>query len=104
LAHLGYVTCLSTASTPIPFLHHAVSSGPYRAASVHRAAGGNMSKTHNPISLPKLLTVAQVADHTQFSARQVRRWIKSGALKATPCGRHVRIAENDLALFLASPK
>jgi excisionase family DNA binding protein len=51
--------------------------------------------------LPKLFTVDQVAGFTQFSTKQVRRWIKSGALKATRLGRHLRVAENDLALFLA---
>ncbi|WP_428667634.1 helix-turn-helix domain-containing protein [Reyranella sp.] len=64
-----------------------------------------MSKpTNPPISLPKLLTIKQVADYIQFSTRQVRRWIASGALKAHQYGRSWRIAENDLALFLASSK
>ena len=54
--------------------------------------------------LPKLLTIEQVATFTQFSTRQIRRWIKSGALKATQFGRHWRVAENDLALFLATSK
>jgi excisionase family DNA binding protein len=40
----------------------------------------------------------------QFSTRQIRRWIKSGALEATQFGRSWRIAENDLALFLATFK
>lgn len=56
------------------------------------------------IQLPKPLTIEQVATFTQFSTRQVRRWIKSGELKATQFGRHWRIAENDLALFLATFK
>lgn len=64
-----------------------------------------MSKLINPpISLPKLLTIKQVAEHTQFSIRQIRRWIKSGELLALQFGRSLRIAENDLALFLASLK
>jgi excisionase family DNA binding protein len=54
--------------------------------------------------LPKLLTIEQVATFTQFSSRQIRRWIKSGALKAIQFGRSWRIAENDLALFLATFK
>lgn len=57
-----------------------------------------------PISLPKLLTIKQVAEHTQFSTREVRRWIHSGELVAIQYGRSWRIAENDLALFLASHK
>jgi excisionase family DNA binding protein len=57
-----------------------------------------------PISLPKLLTIKQVAEFSQFSTRQIRRWIKSKTLKASQYGRSWRIAENDLALFLASFK
>ena len=60
--------------------------------------------TNPPISLPKLLTIKQVAEFSQFSTRQVRRWIKSKLLKASLYGRIWRIAENDLALFLASFK
>ena len=56
------------------------------------------------IELPKLFTIEQVATFTQFSTRQIRRWIKSGALKAIQFGRSWRIAENDLALFLATFK
>ena len=66
-----------------------------------------MSKTPpkgQPISLPKLLTIKQVAEFSQFSTRQIRRWIKSKTLKASQYGRSWRIAENDLALFLASYK
>ena len=62
-----------------------------------------MSEDREPnIQLPKLLTIEQVATFTQFSTRQVRRWIKGGALKAKQYGRSWRIAENDLALFLAT--
>jgi excisionase family DNA binding protein len=54
--------------------------------------------------LPKLLTINQVATFTQFSTRQIRRWINSGTLKAIQFGRSWRVAENDLALFLATFK
>ena len=60
--------------------------------------------TNPPISLAKLLTIKQVAEFSQFSTRQIRRWIKSGTLKASQYGRCWRIAENDLAMFLASSK
>lgn len=64
-----------------------------------------MPKKSDPgIQLPKLLTIEQVAAFTQFSTRQVRRWIQSGGLKATQFGRHWRIAENDLAMFFATFK
>lgn len=56
------------------------------------------------ISLPKLLTIKQVAEFSQFSTRQIRRWIKNGSLQASLFGRSWRIAENDLALFLTSHK
>jgi excisionase family DNA binding protein len=60
-----------------------------------------MPKVEGPgISLPKLLTIKQVSAFTQFSTKQVRRWIKAGELKAQQIGRHWRISENDLALFL----
>ena len=64
-----------------------------------------MSQDKDPnIQLPRLLTIQQVAKFTQFSIRQIHRWIKSGELRATQYGRSWRIAENDLALFLASFK
>lgn len=64
-----------------------------------------MSKITQPsISLPKLLTIQQVAEHTQFSTRKIRRLIKSKELPAIKFGRSWRIAENDLALYLASRK
>jgi excisionase family DNA binding protein len=64
-----------------------------------------VSKDKEPnIQLPRQLTIEQVAIFTQFSSRQIRRWIKSGAIKATQFGRRWRIAENDLALFLATFK
>jgi excisionase family DNA binding protein len=65
----------------------------------------HVSKDKYPnIQLPSLLTIQQVATFIQFSTRQVRRWIESGELKATQFGRSWRIAENDLALFLATFK
>jgi|GEM_PF-4131426 len=47
------------------------------------------------------LTVSQVAEHLQLSARQVRRFIESGELIATRLGRSVRIHRNDLNAFCA---
>jgi excisionase family DNA binding protein len=48
-----------------------------------------------------LLTVEQVADHCQTSVRSVRRWVSDGAIACVRIGRSVRIAEQDLAAFLA---
>jgi len=61
-----------------------------------------VSKPNTPLALPRLLTVEQVAQHTGFCARQIYRWIKNKDLKAVPFGRKWRIAENDLAYFIAT--
>jgi excisionase family DNA binding protein len=58
----------------------------------------------NTTSLPKLLTIKQAAAQVGFSARQVRRWIEQKLLPAVRFGRSLRIAENDLALFITSQK
>lgn len=55
-------------------------------------------------SLPKLLTLQQVAHITEFSVRQIRRWIDSGELAACRFGRSLRVAEPDLALFIVRNK
>jgi excisionase family DNA binding protein len=57
-----------------------------------------------PSSLPKLLTIDQVAKVTGFSTRQVRRWIETKELVACQFGRSWRVAENDLAHFIATRK
>ena len=51
--------------------------------------------------LPTLYTVQEVASHLKVSQRQVRRWIATGRLQAHKLGHLVRIAANDLALFLS---
>jgi excisionase family DNA binding protein len=48
----------------------------------------------------RLLTIADVVDRCQVSARSVRRWIGDGRLRAIRLGRSVRIRECDLATFL----
>lgn len=64
-----------------------------------------MSKAaKHAISLSTLLTIEQVAQHTGFCSRQIRRWIASGELQAFRFGRNWRIAENDLAFFIAIKK
>ena len=49
----------------------------------------------------KFFTVAQVADDLVVSARSVRRWIKQKKLFAHHFGTAVRIADSDLAAFIA---
>ncbi len=52
--------------------------------------------------VPKsFLTVRQVAERCGVSERTVRRWIKTGELRAHQLGRSVRVSEEDLAAFLA---
>jgi excisionase family DNA binding protein len=57
----------------------------------------------NGSTLPRYLTVSQVADRLQVSQRQVRRWLSDGSIGATRLGPHaIRIADNDLAHFLVT--
>jgi excisionase family DNA binding protein len=53
--------------------------------------------------MPKLMTVAEVAKVLGgVSTEQVRRWVRSGALKACRLGlRMYRIDEEDVRAFLA---
>jgi excisionase family DNA binding protein len=46
-------------------------------------------------------TIAQVADRFQVSPRTVRRWIANDDLVAHHFGTAVRIADRDLAAFIA---
>lgn len=59
-------------------------------------------EANKKFDLPKLFTIDQVATYTHFSTRQIRRWIESGMLKGFKFGRHWRIAENDVAQFMAT--
>ncbi len=55
------------------------------------------------IAAPKrLLKVATVADALEVCDRTVRRLIKRGELPAHRVGRTVRVAEDDLAIYLLS--
>ena len=54
--------------------------------------------------LPTLYTIAEVAHHCKVSGRQVHRWIKAGQLPTHKFGRLIRIAANDLTLFVAKSK
>ena len=65
--------------------------------------------THEPhrvraISVPRLLSLAQVADHLGISIKSVRRLIECGALPAHRIGRQLRISEPDLAAFVATTR
>ena len=50
--------------------------------------------------VPRLLSVAAVADRLDVSTKTVRRWIEAGELRIHRLGRSVRIGETDLQQFL----
>jgi excisionase family DNA binding protein len=52
--------------------------------------------------MTKLLTVAEAADQLGTSVRFVRRLIAERRIAYVRVGRHVRIAEADLASFVAA--
>jgi excisionase family DNA binding protein len=52
--------------------------------------------------MTKLLTVAEAADQLGTSVRFVRRLIAQRRIAYVRVGRHVRIAEADLASFVAA--
>ena len=52
--------------------------------------------------MDKLLTVAEAADRLGTSVRFVRRLIAERRIAYVRVGRHIRIAEADLASFVAA--
>lgn len=54
--------------------------------------------------MEKLYTTEQVAELLQVSVITVRRYIKSGKLKASKIGKDYRIKESDIDNFLKSTK
>jgi excisionase family DNA binding protein len=52
--------------------------------------------------ITKLRTIGETAELLNVSTRTVRRAIESGALPVHRLGRSVRVAEADLAVFLAA--
>jgi excisionase family DNA binding protein len=60
------------------------------------------SRTSTRGRLPKLLTINEAAEILNVSTRTVRRLAASGALPVHRLGRLVRIADVDIAAFLAA--
>jgi excisionase family DNA binding protein len=60
--------------------------------------------TAMPTRIPRLLSVKQAADIIGVSTRTVRRWIAAQELPFHRLGRQIRLAEHDLAAFLAKTK
>ncbi len=50
---------------------------------------------------PILLSASQIAIHLSVSERTVKRWIVSGELRSHKLGRLRRVADEDLAAFVA---
>lgn len=51
--------------------------------------------------LPRLVSIKEVATQLNVSTKTVRRLIASGELHVHRLGRQIRIAEDDLTVFLA---
>ena len=60
--------------------------------------------TTNSNRMPRLLSVAEVAQHLDVCAETVRRPIKAGALPTHRLGHQIRIAETDLGIDPAQTK
>ena len=52
--------------------------------------------------LPTCLTVREAADQLSVSEKTIRRWIWDGALRNHRLGASIRIAEEDLAAYVAA--
>lgn len=59
---------------------------------------------NNPSSLPRLLTVDEVADVLGLSTKTIRRRIDSGDIPAHRLGRAIRVAEADLLSYLGKTR
>ncbi len=52
------------------------------------------------VSLPKVYSIREIADHLKVSDKTVRRWINHGELTAHRMGRQLRISEPDFVAFI----
>src|SRR3954452_15051534 len=71
----------------------------------HRHKGRSQMPKHASSATARagaaMLTIGQVAEHLAVSDRTVRRWIADRKLIAHRIGRSIRIATDDLRLFLS---
>jgi excisionase family DNA binding protein len=58
-------------------------------------------KVNSTIAPPQFYSIDEVANFLGVSPRTLRRWIKSGELRAHQFGRPVRILHDDLEAFVA---
>jgi excisionase family DNA binding protein len=75
-----------------------------RQRSSFNAASRTTSTGTQTRPVTRLRTIDEVAELLNVSPRSVRRFIVSGALPAHRLGRLVRIADPDLAAFLAASR
>lgn len=73
------------------------SKPPQSRAVSHITGNGSRGR-----SLTRLRTIDEVAELFNASRRTVQRLIRSGALPAHRLGRAVRVADADIAAFLAA--
>lgn len=52
------------------------------------------------VHLPRLMSVKEVARLLDVCTKTVRRWIRRGDIHVHRVGRNLRIAEEDLQIFL----
>lgn len=79
------------------------SAAPQAHTPIRSDRGTINGLTAAPLDLRRtcLLTLAAVAERLAVSTKTVRRWIAGELLHAHRLGRQVRVAEEDLQLFLA---
>jgi excisionase family DNA binding protein len=73
-----------------------------RAARHPVSAAGLEKRRSQSTTLRNFHTIQEVSDSLEISSRTVSRWIASGELIAHRLGRSVRIADDDLRVFLAT--
>jgi excisionase family DNA binding protein len=56
----------------------------------------------NPLKIPRMIAVGDLAKQLGVCAKTIRRWIDQGDLKAHKLGGRVLIAEADAAAFIAA--
>ncbi len=72
-----------------------------RSASFTVTVVCTLMTTLEPTPIPRLLTIAEVADVLAVSVPTVQRLIRGGELHALPVGGQVRISPAELAAYMS---
>lgn len=72
------------------------------SASPAEAAQRQRTVMNTTKSLPRMVSVDELAETLGVCQKTVRRWIGAGKLRAHHLGRRVLIAEDDAAAFIAA--